>query len=62
MVSATSARPGDDKVMPIAIVGVAGRFPGDASDPDKLWKLLSEGRSARGRVPKDRYNVDSHHQ
>lgn len=48
--------------MPIAIVGVAGRFPGDASDPDKLWKLLSEGRSARGPIPKDRYNVDAFYQ
>lgn len=51
-----------DKIMPVAIVGVAGRFPGDASDPDKLWSLLTQGRSARSKVPEDRYNADAHYQ
>lgn len=51
-----------DKIMPVAIVGVAGRFPGDASDPDKLWSLLTHGRSARSKVPEDRYIVDAHYQ
>jgi acyl transferase domain-containing protein len=48
-----------DKVMPIAIVGVGGRFPGDASNPDKLWELLCHGGSAMTEVPKDRFNVDA---
>lgn len=51
-----------DKTMPIAIIGVAGRFPGDASSPQKLWELLSQGRSARAKVPEDRYNVEAHYQ
>jgi acyl transferase domain-containing protein len=51
--------PGDDKTMPIAIVGVGGRFPGDASNPEKLWDLLSKGKSARSRVPKDRFNIEA---
>ncbi|KUI56669.1 Lovastatin diketide synthase LovF [Cytospora mali] len=48
-----------DTTMPIAIIGVSGRFPGDASSPDKLWELISEGRSAVSEVPKDRYNIDA---
>jgi acyl transferase domain-containing protein len=49
----------EDKCMPIAIIGLGGRFPGDASSPERLWELVSEGRSARSEVPKDRFNVDA---
>lgn len=48
-----------DATMPIAIVGISGRFPGDASSPDRLWELISEGRSALTEVPKERYNIDA---
>ncbi|WP_375765195.1 SDR family NAD(P)-dependent oxidoreductase [Archangium gephyra] len=39
---------------PIAIVGMACRFPG-ASGPEGFWKLLSEGRDAVREVPTGRY-------
>lgn len=42
------------KAIEIAIVGMAGRFPG-ADDPDELWNLLAEGREAIGEVPSDRW-------
>ena len=45
-------------VMPIAIVGMSCRFPGGASDVEKFWNLVSEGRSAWSRVPEKRFNVD----
>ncbi|KAK3358219.1 hypothetical protein B0T25DRAFT_477401 [Lasiosphaeria hispida] len=45
--------------MPIAIVGFAGRFPGDATNPEKLWELISTGRNAWSEVPKDRFNIDA---
>ncbi|KAI1330639.1 hypothetical protein F5Y16DRAFT_339584 [Xylariaceae sp. FL0255] len=47
-----------DGAMPIAIVGVSGRFPGDATTPDRLWDMVSEARSALSDVPKERYNID----
>ncbi|MEU5397675.1 amino acid adenylation domain-containing protein [Streptomyces sp. NPDC005963] len=37
----------------IAVVGMAGRFPGAAS-PDALWRLLHEGRSAIGPMAPER--------
>ncbi|GAB3227114.1 hypothetical protein GCM10027447_17910 [Glycomyces halotolerans] len=37
----------------IAVVGVAGTYPG-ADDPDRFWELLLEGRSAVGDVPPGR--------
>ncbi|HET8797303.1 MAG TPA: beta-ketoacyl synthase N-terminal-like domain-containing protein, partial [Thermoanaerobaculia bacterium] len=40
---------------PIAIVGMAGRFPG-ARTVDELWTLLAEGRSAIAEIPAVRWN------
>ncbi|KAL1634456.1 Type I Iterative PKS [Diplodia intermedia] len=50
---------GEDATMPIAIVGIGGRFPGDATNPERLWEMISEGRNAMSEVPKDRFNIDS---
>ena len=35
----------EDSLTPIAVVGMAGRFPGDASDPEKLWDLIVKART-----------------
>ena len=40
---------------PIAIIGMACRFPG-AVDPEQFWDLLREGRSAIGEVPVSRWD------
>ncbi|OBR04783.1 Beta-ketoacyl synthase domain-containing protein [Colletotrichum higginsianum IMI 349063] len=59
MSSSTMPPSSAEQVMPIAIVGIAGRFPGDAENPQKLWDMLAEGRSALSDVPGDRFNVDA---
>ncbi|GIK05267.1 polyketide synthase [Aspergillus viridinutans] len=43
---------------PIAIIGVGCRLPGGASNLDRLWKLLSEGRSGRTETPADRWAAE----
>ncbi|MCS0639815.1 type I polyketide synthase [Streptomyces sp. LP05-1] len=43
---------------PIAVVGMGCRLPG-ADGPAAFWSLLSEGRSAIGEVPADRWPADS---
>ena len=45
----------------IAVVGLSCRFPGGANDPEKLWSLVSEGKSAWRDVPSDRFNWRSHY-
>jgi acyl transferase domain-containing protein len=40
---------------PIAIVGMACRFSGAANNPEKLWDLLSDGRSGWSEIPEERF-------
>ncbi|MFG2648266.1 SDR family NAD(P)-dependent oxidoreductase [Streptomyces sp. NPDC048436] len=52
--SAPSPGPVDHE--PVAIVGMAGRFPG-ADDIDAFWDLLRSGRDGVGTVPADRWDA-----
>jgi acyl transferase domain-containing protein/acyl carrier protein len=44
---------------PIAIIGMACRFPGGADGPEALWAMLADGVEAIGDVPRDRWDVDA---
>ncbi|MCC6809970.1 MAG: SDR family NAD(P)-dependent oxidoreductase, partial [Deltaproteobacteria bacterium] len=43
----------------VAIVGLACRFPGGATDEDGYWQLLSHGQDGIVEVPKDRWDIDA---
>jgi acyl transferase domain-containing protein len=44
---------------PIAIVGMACRFPGGADDPAAFWRLLLDGRDAVGPMPDERCDLEA---
>lgn len=49
----------EDKLEPIAVIGLSLKFPQDATSPDAFWQMLLNKKSAMTEVPKDRYNVDA---
>lgn len=49
----------DECPIPIAIIGMACRLPGGSDSPEKLWDMLSNGRSGWCEIPADRWNKDS---
>lgn len=48
-----------DASMPIAVVGIGFRGPGDADNVEKLGKMIAEGRESRVPIPKERWNHDA---
>ncbi|NLF71784.1 MAG: amino acid adenylation domain-containing protein [Candidatus Anammoximicrobium sp.] len=44
---------------PIAIVGMACRFPGEVTDPRSYWRLLCDGVDAIRQTPPDRWDADA---
>ncbi|MDO8387773.1 MAG: SDR family NAD(P)-dependent oxidoreductase, partial [Polaromonas sp.] len=51
-----TASPGGENGDAIAIVGMAFMFPGGATDPQRFWQLLWEGRDAIGPMPAGRWS------
>ncbi|KAF1988946.1 hypothetical protein K402DRAFT_461387 [Aulographum hederae CBS 113979] len=48
-----------DQTMPIAIIGMSGRFPGDAIDPDHLFNLCAGARDSWSPFPSSRFNQEA---
>ncbi|KAI9647281.1 hypothetical protein NHQ30_003664 [Ciborinia camelliae] len=45
------------KQIPIAIVGMSCRLPGNVSTPDEFWELCSRSRSGWSEIPKERFDT-----
>src|SRR4051794_20569226 len=46
---------------PIAIIGMACRFPAGAHDVDRFWELLRSGLDANRDIPAGRFDVNAHY-
>ncbi len=46
---------------PIAIVGMACRFPGEVNTPEAYWELLRNGVDTVGEVPNQRWDIDTYY-
>lgn len=44
---------------PIAIVGMACRFPGNVSSPSQLWDLCASGKDGWKPIPESRFDKNS---
>ncbi|WP_158750013.1 beta-ketoacyl synthase N-terminal-like domain-containing protein [Acidobacterium sp. S8] len=44
---------------PIAIIGMAGRFPGAGEDLEAFWQMIAEGKDAVTDVPPERWDRDA---
>ncbi|KAK7994506.1 hypothetical protein PG991_016094 [Apiospora marii] len=48
-----------DKTMPIAIIGMNLKFPGDAVSAQAFWELIMSARDVSKEIPADRFNIDA---
>src|SRR6516225_2692178 len=46
---------------PIAIIGMACRFPGGATSPEAFWQLLRDGRDAITEIAADRWPIETYY-
>lgn len=49
-----------DKSEPLAVIGMACRFPGGCNSPSDYWQLLSEGKHGVREVPAERWSVNDY--
>ena len=48
-----------DVLEPIAVVGLATRFPQEAQTTEALWEVLLQARSTWSPIPKERFNSEA---
>ncbi|UKZ52827.1 Type I Iterative PKS [Trichoderma virens] len=46
---------------PLAIIGMACRFPQEGDNNENFWKMLMSGKSAMTPFPQNRFNMDGHY-
>ncbi|KAM5465923.1 Type I Iterative PKS [Microsporum audouinii] len=47
------------QTIPIAIVGMGCRFGGGITNPEELWQMVADGKSAWSPIPQDRFNREA---
>ncbi|KAJ5154650.1 uncharacterized protein N7500_010089 [Penicillium coprophilum] len=46
------------QTMPIAIIGMSCRFPGDVTTPERLWQMCADGRNTWSQTKEGRFNLN----
>lgn len=46
---------------PLAIIGMACRFPHEGDNNENFWKMLMGGKSAMTPFPQNRFNMNGHY-
>lgn len=49
----------NERIEPVAVVGMSFGFPQDATSSDAFWKILMEQRNTATEFPPERLNVDA---
>lgn len=50
-----------ESCIPIAIVGIGFRGPGDAKNVERLWEMILTGKEAWSQIPARRWNSGAFH-
>ncbi|KAK2781485.1 Type I Iterative PKS [Onygenales sp. PD_12] len=59
--NAAPEAPGDGNLLPLALVGMACRLPGNANNPEEFWELCSRARSGWSAIPETRFNAAAYY-
>ena len=52
---------GQERVIPVAVIGMACRLPGGIDSPEQLWDALLRGEDLVTEIPADRWDVDDYY-
>ena len=58
--SVTQEQPATEFLQDVAIIGIAGRFPG-ARNVNEFWQNLAAGKSSIVEVPKERWDINAYY-
>src|SRR5882762_1663226 len=50
-----------ERTEPVAVIGMACRFPGGCDTPEQFWDLLDKGQCAVTKIPVDRWDADEYY-
>ncbi len=50
-----------ERTEPVAVIGMACRFPGGCDTPEQFWQLLERGQCAVTKIPVDRWDADEYY-
>lgn len=50
-----------DHIEPIAIIGMACRYPGEAKSVKNFWEMIIDGRNGHSEIPASRWDAEAYY-